>query len=84
MPESEKTPLTRRESENRALGSDGKSLLVIVEGQDIDAMVEAGLEAIGGMGRIIGDNQQVVLKRDRIAYWLSVGAQPSDTVRRWP
>lgn len=26
--------------------------------------------------------QEVVLKRDRIKYWLSVGAQPSDTVRR--
>ena len=26
--------------------------------------------------------QEVVLKRDRIEYWLSVGAQPSDTVRR--
>jgi len=26
-------------------------------------------------------NQQVVLVRDRIEYWLSVGAQPSDTVR---
>lgn len=25
---------------------------------------------------------QVVLKRDRIEYWLSVGAQPSDTVKR--
>lgn len=26
--------------------------------------------------------QQVRLKQDRIAYWLSVGAQPSDTVRQ--
>lgn len=26
--------------------------------------------------------QEVVLKRERIEYWLSVGAQPSDTVRR--
>ena len=26
--------------------------------------------------------RQVVLKRDRVEYWLSVGAQPSDTVRR--
>ncbi len=29
-----------------------------------------------------GDDQQVVLKRERIEYWLSVGAQPSDTVRQ--
>ncbi len=28
------------------------------------------------------DDRQVVLKRERIEYWLSVGAQPSDTVRR--
>lgn len=26
--------------------------------------------------------RQVVLKRERIEYWLSVGAQPSDTVRQ--
>jgi small subunit ribosomal protein S16 len=28
------------------------------------------------------EQQQVVLNRERIEYWLSVGAQPSDTVRR--
>ena len=28
------------------------------------------------------EGSQVVLKRERIEYWLSVGAQPSDTVRR--
>lgn len=28
------------------------------------------------------EERQVVLKRDRIEYWLSVGAQPSNTVRR--
>ncbi len=27
------------------------------------------------------DDQQVELKKERIEYWLSVGAQPSDTVR---
>ena len=27
------------------------------------------------------EDQQVVLNRERIEYWLSVGAQPSDTVR---
>ena len=27
-------------------------------------------------------NKQAALKRERIEYWLSVGAQPSDTVRR--
>lgn len=29
------------------------------------------------------EDRQVVLKRERIEYWLSVGAQPSDTVRRF-
>lgn len=28
------------------------------------------------------EERQVNLKRDRIEHWLSVGAQPSDTVRR--
>jgi small subunit ribosomal protein S16 len=28
------------------------------------------------------EDKQVVLKTERIEYWLSVGAQPSDTVRR--
>ncbi len=28
------------------------------------------------------EEQQVVLKRERIEYWLSVGAQPTETVRR--
>ena len=28
------------------------------------------------------EDQQVVLKRERIEYWLSVGAQPTETVRR--
>ena len=28
------------------------------------------------------EERQVSLKRDRIEYWLSVGAQPSDTVQR--
>jgi len=27
-------------------------------------------------------DKQILLNRDRIEYWLSVGAQPSDTVRR--
>jgi len=28
------------------------------------------------------EEQQVTLKRERIEYWLSVGAQPTQTVRR--
>ena len=62
MTETASISLTRRESENRVLDSNGKPLLVIVEGQDIDAMMDAGMEAIGGLGRIIGKNRKVVLK----------------------
>ena len=28
------------------------------------------------------EGQEAVLKRDRIEYWLSVGARPSETVRQ--
>ena len=56
------TVLARRGGDNQVLGSSGKPLLVIVAGQDIDAMVDAGLEAIGGLGRIIGDHRHVLLK----------------------
>ena len=62
MAVSKEHPLTRRGGENRVLGTNGKPLLVIVEGRDIDAMVDAGLEAIGGLGTIIGDHRNVLLK----------------------
>lgn len=52
----------RRGGENQVLGVGGKPLLVIVEGRDINAMVEAGLEAIGGLERVIGNHTQVLLK----------------------
>ena len=56
------TAHARRGRENQVLGAGGKPLLVIVEGTDIDAMVDAGIEAIGGLGRVIGDHRQVTLK----------------------
>jgi uncharacterized protein (DUF362 family) len=56
------TALARRGRDNQGPGTGGKPLLVIVEGEDIDAMVDAGLEAIGGLGRVIGAHRQVVLK----------------------
>lgn len=41
------------------------------------------LELLGCYDPICGEVQrQATLKRERIQYWLSVGAQPSDTVRR--
>jgi uncharacterized protein (DUF362 family) len=62
MTDSKERALSRRGSENRVLGDSGKPLLVIVEGQDVDAMINAGLEAIGGLRPIIGDNKEVLLK----------------------
>jgi len=55
-------PMARRGGENRVCGPSGKPLLVIVRGTDIDAMVDAGLEAIGGLGRFIAGQGDVVLK----------------------
>lgn len=40
------------------------------------------IEELGFYDPLASDaTQQVSLKKDRIAYWLRVGAQPSDTVR---
>jgi len=39
------------------------------------------LEIVGHYNPV-SDPAEVVLKHDRVEYWLSVGAQPSDTVRR--
>ncbi len=55
-------PLPRRGGPNRVLGAGGRPLLVIVEGTDIGAMVDAGLEAIGGIGRVVGGQREVLLK----------------------
>ena len=40
------------------------------------------IEELGHFDPLVRDpDQQVSLKRERIEYWLSVGAQPTDTVR---
>ena len=39
------------------------------------------IEALGWFDPLAEDDKQMSLKADRIKYWLSVGAQPSDTVR---
>ncbi len=39
------------------------------------------IEELGWFDPLAADDKQSVLKVDRIKYWLSVGAQPSDTVR---
>jgi small subunit ribosomal protein S16 len=41
------------------------------------------IEELGSYDPLDSDEEkQVVLKRERIEYWLSVGAKPSDTVQR--
>ena len=55
-------PLQRRGSTNQVVSANGKPLLVIVQGSDIDAMIDIGLEALGGLRRVIGNHKQVVLK----------------------
>ncbi len=62
MSELKEIPQQRRGHENRILGASGKPILVIVEGKDIDAMVDVGLNAIGGLRRVIGHNRKVLLK----------------------
>lgn len=62
MSEVKEIPVSRRGGENQVLTPDGKPILVIIEGSNIDAMVDAGLGAIGGLGRVINNNSQVLLK----------------------
>lgn len=39
------------------------------------------IEELGWYDPIAADDKQLSFKTDRIEYWLSVGAQPSDTVK---
>ena len=39
------------------------------------------LEELGFYDPVAPEDKQLVLKNERVAYWLSVGAQPSDTAR---
>ena len=40
------------------------------------------IEEVGSFNPRRQDEQAVLLKRERVEYWLGVGAQPTDTVRR--
>ncbi|MBN2074557.1 MAG: hypothetical protein JW762_03300 [Dehalococcoidales bacterium] len=62
MSEVKEVPVSRRGCENQVLAASGKPILIIVEGNDIDAMLDAGLEAIDGLGRVIKNNRQILLK----------------------
>lgn len=39
------------------------------------------IEELGWFDPLVAEDKQLCLKADRIKYWLSVGAQPSNTVR---
>ncbi len=54
--------LSRRGQENKIIGKSGKPLLVIIKGKNIKLMIEKGLDAIGGIKTIIGNNREVLLK----------------------
>ena len=40
----------------------GKPMLVVVEGSDYEAMLEAGLDALGGLDKLVREDHSVVLK----------------------
>lgn len=42
----------------------------------------AYLENLGTYNPIGKEGAEIILKADRVQYWLSKGAQPTDTVRR--
>jgi uncharacterized protein (DUF362 family) len=62
MSEVKEIPVSRRGRENRVLNASGKPVLVIVEGTEIDVMVDAGFQVIGGLERVVNNNKQVLLK----------------------
>jgi small subunit ribosomal protein S16 len=59
--------------------------VIIIEG---DKARDGRFVEIVGSYNPRGNVPQVVLKHERIAYWISVGAQPSETVKsllkNWP
>ncbi len=47
---------------NPYVTEEGKPILVCVEGSDFDAMLRAGLDAMGGLEKLVTDNQDVLIK----------------------
>lgn len=47
---------------NPYVTDDGKPILIAVEGTDFTTMLRAGLEALGGLGKLIAANQDVLIK----------------------
>ncbi|MBD3232146.1 MAG: hypothetical protein GF315_00315, partial [candidate division Zixibacteria bacterium] len=47
---------------NPFISTDGKPILVCVEGDNFDQMLSTGLDAMGGLSKLIGDNENVLIK----------------------
>ncbi len=47
---------------NPYVTGDGKPILVCVEGNDFNQMLNAGLDAMGGLNRLVNSNQEVLIK----------------------
>lgn len=47
---------------NPYVTADGKPLLVVVSGDDFGEMLRTGLERIGGLGKLVDQNQDVLIK----------------------
>lgn len=52
----------RKRIPNPYITRDGKPILVCIEGIDFGRMLERGLEILGGLNRLIGYNQNVLIK----------------------
>jgi len=51
-----------RRGRGNCFTEDGRPLLVVVEGMDVEKMLAGGLEAIGGLGKIVCSGDSVFLK----------------------
>ena len=47
---------------NPYVNSEGKPLLIAVTGSDFQKMLEKGLEAIGGLNKLVNNNQDILIK----------------------
>ncbi|MCP5108037.1 MAG: DUF362 domain-containing protein, partial [bacterium] len=47
---------------NPFVTADGRPILVCVEGTDISQMLRRGIEALGGLGKLVNNNQEVLIK----------------------
>ena len=55
-------PSRRKGKSNLFVDEDGRSLLVVVEGTDVEKMLSRGLEAIGGLGKVVVADDSVFIK----------------------